>query len=197
MVSIVARAWNATHAIARHMTRRGPRRTAHRRLEPCAHSVTPRRHGRAAPTITPSRVSRSRARIAPRAATAATRTVCTRASPPPAWLSPDRLHCNDAAAARLVRHRDGVLLLPYHDGVAARHLQSRHDGISADRRAHGGDLPVMPRRRRLSRKATTCASCHQADYNQTTNPNHASAAVPHRLRQLSHDHDVARRNLRP
>ena len=51
-------------------------------------------------------------------------------------------------------------------------------GIPAHRRAPQCRLHPVPRQQPLRGTPTQCSACHLADYNKTTNPNHAAAGFP-------------------
>ncbi len=68
--------------------------------------------------------------------------------------------------------------LPQHDAVGRGHLQPLQTQLPADGMHTFARVRRLPRRRGLRRRTTECFSCHQADFNGTTNPNHVSAGFP-------------------
>ena len=88
--------------------------------------------------------------------------------------------------------------LPHDDDVDRGQFQPQHHRVPADRartvqatcaQCHGDGV--------YKGKPTTCVSCHQTDYNNAKDPNHAAGAVLHRLHRLPHDDDVERGELQP
>ena len=68
--------------------------------------------------------------------------------------------------------------------------------VPADRRPHHGGLqPVPHQQRTCGYTPTDCYSCHTADYNGTTNPNHTTARLADHLHHLPHDDALDLRRL--
>ena len=67
-----------------------------------------------------------------------------------------------------------------HDGAVERgRVRSQPDPLRADRGAHADCMhPVPFVGRILLGTSTQCSACHLADYQKTTNPNHAAAGFP-------------------
>ena len=93
-------------------------------------------------------------------------------------------HLDSYQAAKAPDHVGGgfphrLQSVPRDLDVAGRALQSRHYSLPADGRASRRAVPAVSRRRGLSRTRTrACVSCHQADYDRTTDPNHRPAQFP-------------------
>ncbi|MEZ4456723.1 MAG: hypothetical protein R2882_09275 [Gemmatimonadales bacterium] len=82
-------------------------------------------------------------------------------------------------------------------GLAAVAVQSRHDGLPADRRPRGGHLSVVPRGRRLRRQADDLRVVPPDRLQRHHRPEPPGGPVLDNLHHVPHDGHVDRRHLQP